>query len=579
MYENTSVFALSLLGFIFSPLIYLLSLKNKNFFPFLDAFSLFSVGSISLIHLIPESIEKGGFISFLLIVLGLVLPSILKKITHHSYQFHELLFLFMSFILHTILESAGISTLTKESHLAPAIILHNFPVGLILFATFQETKGTKLASLVMFAIVVAAMFGFLGGEKINEIGNKSFHYYLEAFIAATLLHLIFEKPHFHKHVHEQKNFFHIKDLYLLETLGAIFGILFVVYFVGQPNQSNSSSTSLTFLDTFINLSLESAPALLIAYFLSGLIKFFLTPSNLEWMKQGNQFLLSLKGVVFGLPLPICSCGVIPLYRTLITQGVPASSSIGFLIATPELGLDAILLSLPLLGKEMMFARLIAAFVVAISVAYLVGKWIPTIKCNNTFRKQQEINFFYKLKLGFRYGFVDLLDHTMPWILLGLFLASILEPLLGYEFLNKFPSFLQVPIFTILAVPIYVCASGATPIAAIAIHKGISLGAALAFLISGPATNLTTFGVLSQLHGKKIAFLFGLSVVLFSIFLGWTVDFFLISKPTEMHKISLEQHGILQWISLGILACLFLVSILRQGPRGVLKQITEPIHSH
>jgi len=540
---------------------------------------LFSVGSISLIHLIPESIEKGGFISFLLIILGLVLPSILKKITHHSHQFHELLFLFISFILHTILESAGISTLTKESHLAPAIILHNFPVGLILFATFQETKGTKLASLVMFAIVAAAVFGFLGGEKISEIGNKSFHYYLEAFIAATLLHLIFEKPYFQKHSHEKIPLFHFKDLYLLETLGATFGILFVVYFVGQPNELNSNSTSLTFLDTFINLSLESAPALLAAYLLSGLIKFFLTPSSLEWMKQGNQFLLSLKGVVFGLPLPICSCGVIPLYRTLITQGVPASASIGFLIATPELGLDAILLSLPLLGKEMMFARLLAAFVVAVFVAYLLGKWIPPVSCNTIFRKQQEISFFERLKLGLRYGFVDLLDHTMPWILLGLLLASILEPIFGYEVLNKFPSFLQVPLFAILAVPIYVCASGATPIAAIAIHKGISLGAALAFLISGPATNLTTFGVLSQLHGKKIAFLFGLSVTFFSIFLGWIVDFILVSKPTEIHKISLEQYGILQWISLVILACLFLSSLLRKGPRGVLKQITEPIHSN
>ena len=128
---------------------------------------------------------------------------------------------------------------------------------------------------------------------------------------------------------------------------------------------------------------------------------------------------------------------------------------------------------------------------------------------------------------------------------------------------------------------YVCASGATPIAALAIHKGLSTGAAMAFLIAGPATNVTTFGVLARLHGRRIALLFGVTVTVLAVLAGWIVD--LIGIPAapilESHS-ALDSHG--SWwayLAVGGLAALVVASLLRQGPRGALRQILEPIHVH
>ena len=125
-----------------------------------------------------------------------------------------------------------------------------------------------------------------------------------------------------------------------------------------------------------------------------------------------------------------------------------------------------------------------------------------------------------MRAGAKFGFVEVFDHTMPWIVVGLLLAALAEPMLSHTAFENIPSFFQVPLAALIGVPVYVCASGATPLAALAIHKGLSSGAALTFLIAGPATNLTTFGVLSKLHGRKIAMLFGISVTTLAMLTIW-----------------------------------------------------------
>ena len=126
---------------------------------------------------------------------------------------------------------------------------------------------------------------------------------------------------------------------------------------------------------------------------------------------------------------------------------------------------------------------------------------------------------------------------------------------------------------------YVCASGATPIAAIAIFNGVSPGAALAFLLAGPATNVTTFGVLSSLHSKKTAISFGVLVTGLAMLAGWSIDWFALQSTEVLYAQAHDSHSILGLLSLILLAIMFLGSIFRQGPRGVLEQITSPMDHH
>ena len=361
------------------------------------------------------------------------------------------------------------------------------------------------------------------------------------------------------------------------TLGAAVGALMVSGFVLNAHDHGALDGSTGFVETLMALCLETAPILVLAYVLAGLLRSLVTPTQLQWLGQGRSSVQALKGVTFGLPLPICSCGVLPIYETLVRRGVPATAAIGFLIATPELGLDAILLSIPLLGWPMTGARLAAAFAVAFLVAIVIGRKLkraPITADERHKTHQRPLNA--RLKEGIEFGLVELFDHTFPWVLAGLLVAAWMEPLFAHELFQGMPSYLQVPLFALIGIPVYVCASGSTPLAAIAIHKGVSPGAALAFLIAGPATNVTTFGIMSRLHGKKTATAFGLAVGMGAIISGLCVDYFAVEAILQLHDHHHHEHNYLGWFSIAVIMLLFMLSLFRQGPRGAMGQITSPI---
>ncbi|MEC7984185.1 MAG: permease, partial [Myxococcota bacterium] len=378
-----------------------------------------------------------------------------------------------------------------------------------------------------------------------------------------------------RHVHQ------MNSQTLWAALGAFLGAIVIAFTFVASVEHGHGEGSRTFVETFLELAVESAPALFVAYLLAGIVSATLTAKHSQWLKRGGSVRQSLQGVLFGLPLPICSCGVLPLYETLVKRGVPATAAMGFLIATPELGIDAILLSIPLLGGEMTIARLVSAFLVALIVAVVLGRSVQRTSPERLPEiKQEEGSLVERLKTGLHFGLFELFDHTMPWILMGLAVAAWLDPILGSGLLAGVPSYIQVPMFALIGIPLYVCASGATPIAAIAIYNGISPGAALAFLLAGPATNITTFGVLTGLHSKKTAISFGVLVTFLAILTGWSIDWLTIQTQGEIYEHSYDSHSIFAFLAMALLGLMFVGSVLRQGPRGMLEQVIHPMeHQH
>lgn len=357
----------------------------------------------------------------------------------------------------------------------------------------------------------------------------------------------------------------------------------VIALIGAEAHHNHGVTAaVTFSQAMLNLSLQSAPALLIGYMLAGLLGVFLTPARAQTLANGSPLGQATRGVLFGLPLPVCSCGVLPIYEGLVKRGVPAFAAMAFLIATPELGLDALLLSVPLLGTELTGARLVAAAAIAVGVAWVIGRMVPPPSPSNQDEAaptEPTEPLRARLIQGLRFGFIELVDHTAPWIVMGLIVAALAEPLLGHDLLTGLPKLAQVPLFALIGIPLYVCASGATPLAAIAIHKGISPGAALAFLIAGPATNTTTFAILARLHGRRVAAAFGAAVLASAVVCGWLID---VAALGLLHHLPVEAHAegsALEWVCLIAFAAICVASLLRQGPRGVIGQLTNPIHTH
>jgi uncharacterized membrane protein YraQ (UPF0718 family) len=249
----------------------------------------------------------------------------------------------------------------------------------------------------------------------------------------------------------------------------------------------------------------------------------------------------------------------------------------FLIATPELGIDAVLLSLPLLGGEMTIIRVLAAALVALTVGMLVGRLTPAHKgmiAGHSTSGESRQPLPQRLHQGLRFGLVELVDHTGPWIVAGLLLAALAQPLLAGGLIENIPTGLAVPIFALIGMPIYVCASGATPLVAVLLFNGVSPGAALAFLITGPATNLTTLGVLSGLHGRRIALIFAGVTFTTTVCLGYLTDglmpdFKAVDLDSESHA-----HSPLQWLALAVLCTLYLASLLRRGARASLLELFD-----
>jgi len=253
----------------------------------------------------------------------------------------------------------------------------------------------------------------------------------------------------------------------------------------------------------------------------------------------------------------------------------------FLIATPELGLDAVFLSIPLLGGEMTLIRVTAAALVALLVGRIVGAAARTSgsgerECGchqGSSPASLQNSFCRKLALGLRVGFGEVVDHTAPWILVGLGVAAVAEPLFDSGWLAGIGPLWDVPVFALLGLPAYVCASGATPLVAILLVHGVSPGAAIAFLLTGPATNVTTFGLLGQLHGRKTAVSFSATIIGLSVGLGYVVNYFFLGAGlSSLDQITSETPATWQLLSAGLLFFFYVFSIVRTGARKFVAEL-------
>jgi uncharacterized membrane protein YraQ (UPF0718 family) len=283
----------------------------------------------------------------------------------------------------------------------------------------------------------------------------------------------------------------------------------------------------------------------------------------------------MAGMAVGLPLPICSCGVVPLYQQLVQKGASTTAAVAFLVATPELGIDAVLLSIPLLGTPFAVVRVVAAMAAALSVALIMGRYvrrhgrpvplataaIPTPSTRDRLRRAMQT------------GAVEMVDHTAPWIMVGLLVAAFAMPLLEGSWLTRLPSGVDVAIFALLGLPLYICASASTPLVAVLVAAGVSPGAGLALLLTGPATNVATLGILNQMHGRRFAMGFAVAMTASALVLGWMTNLLLPSLGATQPAINTEQIGTPWQMAAAVsVALLFAASVIRRGARGFLGEL-------
>ena len=590
-FANVSSEAYLGLGFLAlcaGPLMVYLLRSNAWSTVALDSFCLITISGFALLHLLPESAEQAGWLVLPLALLGFVLPSIAERTLHHGdagVRKTVLLLAVFGIAAHAILdglfleaggraheghEHAGTHELT-----AWAVILHRIPEGLGIWWIVPRTLGTRAAVWITTTSVLATLFGyFLGGQVLTEDSQNALAL-LQSLLVGSLLHVVL-----HAHIPAPREQGRLRAA---SVAGAALGVA-VLWFVIHDHFPQSDQGSP--LEVFTTLALESAPALLFAYALVGLCHAFLPATWMRSLTRGSRVGQALRGVAVGLPLPVCSCGVVPIYRELIQKGAAVAAAIAFLVATPELELAAVMLTWQLMGGEVALVRVGMAAILALGVGVLVAALagprgaVAADDAEDCCAAPQTApdDLLGRLRSAIRFGFGPAVDSTATWILTGLLLSAMLTPYVDRAWIASLPAGLDVPIAALIGLPLYVCATGSTPLAAVLLVQGLSPGAVLALLLTGPATNVTTFGVLSRLHGARTAAVFAASMWLGAVGLGYAAN--ALVTPPDLGALSDHAHdGAQSWVWLWALAAVFGWSLLRQGVRPFLERLFESPANH
>jgi uncharacterized membrane protein YraQ (UPF0718 family) len=395
----------------------------------------------------------------------------------------------------------------------------------------------------------------------------------------------------------------------------------------------------------LDLSLEAAPWLLLGLIVAGLLKAYLPDALLQRWIGGRGFWSITRAAIVGAPLPLCSCGVMPAAIGLRRQGASSGSTVSFLVATPETGVDSVAVSYALLGPVLTIVRPIAAIISAIvsglTCQFVASRWLPhpgpvgggapasgatqnenkdccqssasTACCETkeTSDAEKEANPsdwddqskaslslagddskqqaeasccdatgqcaaddnndvappVGRLRSGLRYAARDLMDEIWVWMLVGLVAAGLVRTFLDPSTLGSWGSGLPMMLLMlVIGIPMYICATASTPLAAALLLGGLSPGSVLVFLLAGPASNVATLGLVRRELGTPVLVSYLLSMAVVTLALGLATDALInLWQLNVAAQIGQATKAIPLWLAWASLILLVLVAIrpLRQ----------------
>lgn len=289
---------------------------------------------------------------------------------------------------------------------------------------------------------------------------------------------------------------------------------------------------------------KMTPFLFLGFLFAGILHVAVPKRFFTNYLSQNSFKSVFLAALFGIPLPLCSCGVLPTAMSLRKEGASKGATTAFLTATPQTGIDSILATYSVFGLAFTIIRPIAALVTSLfsgcfvtifdkddahDVAHYDGD-----SCGCEVREEPR-TFWQKVIAALRYGYFTMLQDIGGHLMVGLIIAGIIAIAIPDSFLLQFADnpLLEMLAVTIVAIPMYVCATGSIPIAAALMLKGLSPGAALVFLMAGPAVNFASMIVIKKVMGMKSMLIYILSIVIGACTFGLVIDLLL---PAEWFRV-------------------------------------------
>ncbi|MCH5221542.1 MAG: permease [Muribaculaceae bacterium] len=328
-----------------------------------------------------------------------------------------------------------------------------------------------------------------------------------------------------------------------------------------------------FFYSLVNILNEMSPYILLGFLIAGILHAFVDASTMTRHLSGNGIKPVVKAALFGIPLPLCSCGVLPTAVSLRRQGASKAATTSFLIATPQTGVDSIAATYSLLGLPFAIIRPLAALVGAVGGGLAVGKFAPDATCcecaepaaTDTRRR----TFGARVVESLRYGFIEMIASVGKWLVIGLVVAALVTVFVPdslFVGLSKYPLLAMLAV-VVVAIPMYICATGSIPIALSLMMKGLSPGIAFVMLMAGPAANFASVVILNRTQGRKATAIYIASVVITAITIGLVIDLLLprawfIPQTTAAETCCHVHLNIFDTVCSVILVALLLYSALR-----------------
>ncbi len=292
------------------------------------------------------------------------------------------------------------------------------------------------------------------------------------------------------------------------------------------------------LQSLLSMLNGMSPYILLGFLIAGIIHVFVPRSAMARHLSGRGWKPSLKAALLGVPLPLCSCGVLPTAISMRRNGASRGASASFLIATPQTGVDSIAATWSLLGPAFAIVRPVAALVTAVAGGTFVSRYDrdDDAASGSADKEMTAIEGDFDSHSGFgvrivralRYGFVNLVGSIGGWLVVGLLIAAVITVYVPDDFftvLGRTP-ILSMLVALVVAVPMYVCATGSIPIALALVLKGLSPGTAFVLLMAGPAVNFASYTLVSREMGRRAAAAYLGSIIVGALGFGLVIDYLL-----------------------------------------------------
>jgi uncharacterized membrane protein YraQ (UPF0718 family) len=482
-------------------------------------------------QLLPEALTEAGLVVMVVFAAGVALPRLLFRHHHHHGHAHGpgaadcgpsdddeteaderartkagLWLSLVAMMLHEVGDGVAIGTFASGAHAEHlhlevffAIAAHTVPVVALLVQAFVPVWGRTVAFFQGLALGLSGVLGVAVAGAVSETAAVTLTPYITAFAAGLLIHVV-------SHDHSTAGV-RTRAARVVDVLAVIAGVALVSqggHAHGEYSGEMHDEVAMGVSHALLDLSLETAPALLLGLVLAAAVQSLGHRVPLAFLQAGGSLRQALRGALAGAPLPICACGVLPVAHALRSRGAGAAFVVAFLLATPELGVESLLLTGRFLGWEFALLRLLGALLLAITAALVVGRVLagrdhalpaPATDFELGAGESRWQRALTQLD--------ELFVHILPYTMVGLLAAAYVEVALDADTLSGLTyGSLDILVVTLVSVPVYVCAASATPLAAVLVAKGLSPGAALVGLLLGPATNLATLGFMRASFGMR-----------------------------------------------------------------------------